>query len=79
MNNDDLPIKVYEGEPTDVVFLKSLLNSAQIEVVTAGAFFGAAREIYVRRRDAAAARDILADFAINRRPGGSILPGRWQK
>ncbi len=79
MNNDDLPIKVYEGEPADIVFLKSLLDSERIEVVTAGAFFGPAREVYVRRRDEAAAREILADFELHRQRGGRILPGPWQK
>ena len=76
---DDLPIKLYEGEPGDIVFLTSLLDSEQIEVVTAGAFFGAAREVYVRRRDEAAAREILADFESHRQRGGNILPGPWPK
>jgi hypothetical protein len=79
MNDDDQAVKVYEGEPTDIVFLKSLLDSAGIEVVTAGAFFGPGRELYVRRRDEADTREILADFESHRRaPGGSVLPGRWE-
>lgn len=78
MNDNDQPVKVYDGEPADVVFLKSLLDSAGIAVVTAGVFFGPGRELYVRQRDEADAREILADFEATRRSsGGSVLPGRW--
>jgi hypothetical protein len=79
MHSDDLPIKVYDGDPTAIVFLKSLLDSAGIEVVTAGAFFGPGREVYVRRRDEAAAREILADFESHAQRADNILPGPWQK
>ena len=77
MDSDGLPVKVYDGDPADVVFLRSLLVSAAIEVVTAGIFFGPAREIYVRRRDATAARQVLADFEVERSarrasPGGRV-------
>jgi len=43
MSGDDLPIKVYEGEPSDVAFLISLLASTGIEVVRSGPFFAAGR------------------------------------
>ena len=79
-DDDDQAVKVYEGEPTDIVFLKSLLGSAGIKVVTAGVFFGPNREIYVRRRDEAVTREILADFEVNPRPpGGTVLPGPWEE
>ena len=73
---EDLPVKVYEGEPSDVAFLKSLFDSAGIDVVTAGHFFGG-RDIYVRRRDADAARAILADFEQNRSRKGDVIKGPW--
>lgn len=80
MSDDEQAVKVYEGEPSEIVFLKSLLDSAGIEVVTAGIFFGPGREIYVRRRDEAATREILADIEANRRPTReNVLPGRWEK
>jgi hypothetical protein len=80
MIGDDQAIKVYEGEPADVMFLRSLLQSARIETVTAGAFFGAGREIYVRGRDVIKAREIITDFE-SQTPGhhGDILPGPWSK
>lgn len=56
MTGDDQAIKVYDGEPTDVTFLRSLLESAGIEIVTAGIFFGPTKETYVRGRDEADAR-----------------------
>jgi len=77
MSGDDLPIKVYEGEPSDVAFLISLLASTGIEVVRSGPFFGS-REIHVRRSDEPAARELVTDFDANRsRGGGRVLP--WPK
>jgi hypothetical protein len=78
VTGENQPIKVYEGELADVTFLRSLLNEAAIEVVSAGLFFGATREIYVGRRDEAEAREIIADFESRRaRPKGDLLHGPW--
>src|SRR5262245_25698822 len=38
MASDDGPIKVYDGEVADVVFLRSLMAEAQIDMVMAGRF-----------------------------------------
>ena len=77
---DDQAIKVYDGEPADVVFLRSLLETAGIEIVTAGAFFGPGREIYVRGRDTAEAREIINDFTSRPpTPAGDVLRGPWSK
>ena len=78
MSAGDLPVKVYEGEASDVAFLKSIFESAGIEVVTAGYFFGG-REIYVRRRDEDAARAVLADFEQNRSRKGDVIKGPWNE
>jgi len=75
--NEDLPVKVYEGDPSDIAFLKSLLDAAGIEVVTAGRFFGPGNEVYVRRRDEESARAILTDFEANRGRKGGIVRGPW--
>lgn len=78
VTGDDQPIKVYEGELGDVVFVRSLMAEARIEVVTTGVFFGASREIYVRRGDEAEAREIVADFDSRRsRTKGEVLRGPW--
>ena len=78
MVGDDQAVKVYEGEPDDVLVLRSLLESAGIEIVTAEAFFGPAREIYVRGCDVADARAIIEDAAAQS-PGrmGEVLRGPW--
>jgi hypothetical protein len=78
MTGDDQAIKVYEGEAADVMFLRSLLKSAGIEIVTAGRFFGPGNEVYVRGRDTAAARDIINHFTSQRpTQAGDVLP--WPK
>ena len=79
MTGDGQPIKVYEGDSADVAFLRSLLDAAGIEVVSAGVFFGATREIYVRRRDGAEACEIIADFDSRRtaRTKGDVVRGPW--
>ena len=74
---EDQPVKVYEGDPSDIAFLKSLLDSAGIDVVTAGRFFGPGNEVYVRRRDEESARAILADFEANRGRKGGVIRGPW--
>ena len=38
MTSDDQPVKVYQGELADVVFLRSLLIGAGIEMMNAGRF-----------------------------------------
>jgi len=79
VTGDGQPIKVYEGDSADVAFLRSLLDEAGIEVVSGGVFFGASREIYVRRRDGAEAREIIADFESRRtaRTKGDVVRGPW--
>ena len=80
MIGDDQAVKVYEGEPAEVMFLRSLFEAAGIEMVTAGRFFGPSTEIYVRGRDSAAAREIIEDFKSSPpRPPGDVLPGPWPK
>jgi hypothetical protein len=80
MIGDDQAVKVYEGKPADVMFLKSLLESAGIEIVTAGSFFGPGHEIYVRGRDVADARAIIADVQSQpTQQSGDVLPGPWPK
>ena len=77
---DNQPIKVYEGEVADVVFLRSLMAEARIEVVSAGVFFGPGKEIYVKRRDEVEAREIVADFESHKtRSQGRLLPGPWSR
>ena len=78
MTSDDQPIKVYEGELADVVFLRSLMAEARIEVVSAGVFFGPAKEIHVRRRDERQARETITDFESQRtKRKGDVLRGPW--
>ena len=78
MINDEQPIKVYEGALADVVFLRSLLAEAEIEMVSAGVIFGPAKEIHVRRRDEAEARAIIADFESQQTGSkGTLLRGPW--
>ena len=78
MSSDNQPIKVYEGELADVVFVQSLMAEARIEIVSAGVFFGAAKEIHVRRRDEAQAREIIADFESHRTGRkGAVIRGPW--
>ena len=78
-DDDDSPVKVYEGEPSDVAFLTSLLSSAGIVLVTTGHLF-LSREIYVRRSDGPAARELVADFEANKpRRSGYVLRGPWPR
>jgi hypothetical protein len=78
MTSDDRPIKVYEGELADIVFLRSLMTEARIEVVSTGVFFGLAREIYVRRSDEAQAREIIDDFESQPKGRkGDVVRGPW--
>jgi hypothetical protein len=79
MTADDQPIKVYRGEPADVVFLESLMEAAGIVPVRAGVFFGPTREIYVKRSDEAEARELVADFQSRRTKGkGVVVRGPWK-
>jgi len=79
MTSDDQPVKVYQGELADVVFLRSLLIGAGIEMVNAGRFYGPDTGIYVRRRDVDAAREIVTDFESERSRGkkGEVIRGPW--
>lgn len=80
MIDHDSPIKVYEGELSDVAFLISLLAAAGIHIVATGKLFGG-REIYVRRSDEPAARDLVEDFESrkSRVEGHVVLRGPWPK
>ena len=67
MRTPDLPVKVFEGEPSEIAFLKSLLEAAGIETNVTGRFFGPAYTVYVKRSDETAAREVLSDFEKNGR------------
>ena len=81
----DLPIKVFSGAPAEVVFLASLLNAAGVETNLTGAALAPPSDIYVRRRDQDAAREIVNDFlAHGTRTGvegkpADVLEGRWPR
>lgn len=63
-NEDDLPALVFSGAYSEVVFLKSLLESAAIETSLETSRRGGDR-LYVRRRDAEHAQELIADFMRN--------------
>jgi hypothetical protein len=67
MTNDDVPTVVFTGAETEVMFLKTLIESFGIEtsldgpeVRGSGIRWGCS--LYVRRADAAHANRIVADF-----------------
>jgi hypothetical protein len=71
MTRDDVPTVVFTGAYTEVMFLKTLIESSGIEtsmdgpgVRGSGIQWGCT--LYVRRADAARANEVVADFRANR-------------
>ena len=59
-NEHDIPELVYSGDYSEALFLKSLLESSDVEASLGGG--RAIGKLYVRRRDAAHAQQLVADF-----------------
>lgn len=74
-NTGDIPVRVFEGDPTETAILSSLLESAKIATHLTGPASGAPEALYVRRSDEAAAREIVADFETKRGRGGGCASG----
>jgi hypothetical protein len=64
---DDVPVLVFEGEYSEMLFLKTLIESAGIETsLTSGQTEGGPlNAIFVRPADAEHARELVADFLKN--------------
>ncbi|HXD19376.1 MAG TPA: hypothetical protein VN654_20330 [Vicinamibacterales bacterium] len=63
MDSDDLaPLIVFEGDPADAVFLKSLLASGGIDAQIVAPVRSGRHKVTVRRMDAADARAMIEDF-----------------
>ena len=71
MSDDDVPVIVFEGEYAEVLFLKTLIESAGIETSVydhnprATVKFDPPCAIYVRRGDVEHARELVEDFRKN--------------
>lgn len=67
--DDEYPELIFEGDYAEAVFLKSLLESSAMEV-SLRTFLkgGGPPRLYVKRRDAADALSLVADFERRRRP-----------
>jgi hypothetical protein len=72
MSADDVPELVFEGEYSEALFLKTLIESAGIEASiayphtrTTVVNVGAPSAIYVRGADVEPARELVADFLKN--------------
>ena len=67
MSADDVPVRVFEGEYSEVLFLKTLIESAGIEasLENTGHRGGPPCLICVRRRDAAQALELVDSFPKN--------------
>jgi hypothetical protein len=61
-DGNEVPVSVFNGETTEALFLKSLLESSGIETHLQDSFFGPVRQLFVRRRDAKQAMEMLEDF-----------------
>ena len=59
---NEVPVSLFNGDTTEALFLKSLLESSGIETHGQDSFFGPVRQLFVRRGDAEQARDVLEDF-----------------
>jgi hypothetical protein len=87
MSEHDAPVMVFQGEYTETTFLRSLLESAGIETSCSTGLFDAMPrpKLYVRRQDAPAAVDLVAEFLKNgKRTGvdrapGKVIDGGWEK
>jgi hypothetical protein len=69
MDLDDLPVVIFHGPQSEVIFLKTLLESRGIEAAHETWFMGvhltAPETLRVRGRDAARARELVEDFERN--------------
>jgi putative signal transducing protein len=67
MSADDVPEIVFEGQHAEVLFLKTLIESAGIEtsLESSGSEGGTESVIYVRRVDVEHARELVEDFVKN--------------
>ena len=70
MSADDIPVVVFDGEYSEVLFLKTLLESAGIEASLGAVGGGGSRltgtsVICVRRADAEHALELVEDFRKN--------------
>jgi len=70
MNEDDLPVAVFSGQHADAAFLVSLLESEGIEASLERHFMGidltGAQRLFVHRRDAQRAAELVEGFRRNR-------------
>jgi hypothetical protein len=69
MSEDDVPVLVFEGPYAEVLFVQTLLESADIATSSTdemrGGRIGFEMRLFVRRADAEAASEIVADFRKN--------------
>jgi len=67
-NDADIPALVFSGDYSEAIFLKTLLEAAGIEVSllkSLGSRGGGPPQLRVRKRDAQAAHELIADFHKN--------------
>jgi hypothetical protein len=68
MDEGDLPTLVFSGQISEVTFLKSLLESRGIKTsIETGFMFPVPPKLYVRRRDARDAVEVVEEFTRNGR------------
>jgi hypothetical protein len=69
MSEEDVPVLVFEGPYAEVLFLKTLIESAGIATtvhdVAPSRRAGFEPRLYVRRADAQHASELVADFRKN--------------
>jgi hypothetical protein len=67
MSDDDVPVLVFAGEYSEVVFLQTLIDAAGIETQlgSTGTRPNAQSTVYVRRADVAQALELVNDFCKN--------------
>jgi hypothetical protein len=67
MDEDDLPTLVFSGEVSEATFLKSLLESRGINTsIETGFMLPVPPKLYVRRRDARNAVEVVEEFKRKR-------------
>lgn len=67
MSNDHVPVLVFDGAYSEMVFLKTLIESAGVETLLSNGLAegGPINAIYVRPEDAEYARELVDDFIKN--------------
>jgi hypothetical protein len=67
MSKDHVPVLVFDGEYSEMLFLRTLIESAGIEMFLTSALGegGPINGIYVKPEDAEHARDLIDDFIQN--------------